>query len=152
MRAGPAPLGFPFPHGPFLVERDGELACARPPALRFAWRGRPCLAHLAEGRLILSCQAGRVPFTAEHPALRPLVLAAIAGLSARLAAGWRLRLNARHALHLDQERPAPGPVTATALTAALVGFVLAADPYLERLASAGLAPAEGPLAPGSVNT
>lgn len=146
MCAAPVPDDFPIPHGPFLVEEDGALRFGRAPQLRFAWRGRDCRVRLDGGRMRLSVGAGHVPFTAERPAVRGRALAAIAALPAELPPGWRLRLTPGHALDLEQERPLPAPVTATSLTAALVGFALDLDPYLDRLESAGVA------APGSVKT
>jgi len=137
---------WPFPHGPFLVEPDGALLVERAPALRFAWRGRPCAARIDAGRLRISVGAGHVPYTAERPAARPQALAAIAALPAALPAGWRLRLTPGHALDLEQERDLATPVTATGLVSALVGFALELDAYLERLDSAGLE------APGKLNT
>jgi hypothetical protein len=67
-----------------------------------------------------------------------------------LPEGWRLRLTPSWRLELEQDRDLPAPVTATALTAALVGFALALDPYLDRLESAGLAVADEE--PGSAKT
>lgn len=137
---------WPFSHGPFLVEPDGALQMERPPALRFAWRGRPCAALISAGRLRISAGAGHVPYTAERPAARPQALAAIAALPADLPAGWTLRLTPGHALALEQDCALPAPITATALVSALVGFALALDAYLERLDSAGVE------APGRLNT
>jgi len=53
--------------------------------------------------------------------------------------GWRLRLAPAHALDLEQECELAAPLTATSLIAALVGFALALDAYLERPAPAGVA-------------
>jgi hypothetical protein len=131
---------FPYPHGPFLVEPDGALNAIRAPALRFAWRGRPCEARLAEGRLHISAGAGAPPYTAERPAQRAGALAAIGALPAELPEGWRLRLLPDHHLRVEQERRLTAPVTAIALVAALVGFALALDPHLDRLEAAGIAP------------
>lgn len=137
---------WPYPHGPFLVEPDGALRIERAPAVRFAWRGRRCAARIDQGRLRISVGAGHVPYTAERPAARPRALAAIAALPAALPEGWRLRLTPAHALDLEQECELAAPLTATSLIAALVGFALALDAYLERLDSAGVA------APGRLNT
>jgi len=136
----PATGVWPVPHGPFLVEPDGALQLERSPALRFAWRGRPCAARIAAGRLRISVGAGHIPYTAERPAARSQALATIAALPAELPAGWTLRLTPGHALALEQDRALPAPVTATGLVSALVGFALALDAYLERLASAGVEP------------
>ncbi len=150
MRAAADPPGFPFPHGPFLVARDGALGFGRAPRLRFDWRGRACAAELTGARMRLLARLGHVPFTAERRAARPCALGAIAAMSAALPEGWRLRLTPAWRLDLEQLRALPAPVTATALAAALVAFALALDPYLDRLESAGLAVAGA--APGSVKT
>jgi hypothetical protein len=59
--------------GPFAVHPDGILRPRAPalrPALRFAWRGRPCEAamHGPEEGLRITAIAARVPSTAEHGA------------------------------------------------------------------------------------
>jgi hypothetical protein len=128
-----------FPHGPFLVEPDGALVARRVPALRFAWRGRPCEARLSDGRVSLTAGAGVVPYTAERAADRPGAFAAIGDMPADLPAGWRLRVLPDHRLRLEAEADLPAPTTAIALVGALVGFALALDPYLDRLESAGVA-------------
>lgn len=140
-----------FAHGPFLVEPDGALRPLRAPALRFAWRGRPCEARVAEGRVSLRAGAGAVPYTAERPADRAGAFAAIAALPAELPGGWRLRLLPDHRLLLEAEAALPAPTTAVALVGALVGFALALDPYLDRLESAGVAAAAG-ARPGTAKT
>jgi hypothetical protein len=140
----------PIPHGPFLVEPDGALHPLRPPALRFAWRGRPCEARVEAGRLTLSAAAGAVPYTAEQPARRPAALAALAELPGELPPPWRLRVLPDHRLVLQSEQALATPTTATALVAAMVGFALALDVYLDRLDSAGLAAAGA--AAGTVKT
>jgi hypothetical protein len=138
--AGPpgAAPDFPFPHGPFLVEPDGALHTTGAPALRFAWRGRSCEARVAAGMVRLSASAGAVPYTAERPADRAAALAAIGSLPGELPAGWRLKVLPDHRLRLETERLLASPTTATTLVGAMVGFALALDPYLDRLASAGI--------------
>ncbi|WP_372618416.1 hypothetical protein [Falsiroseomonas sp.] len=128
----------PFPHGPFLVEPDGGLRTTGVPALRFAWRGRACEARIADGRLRLAVSAGAVPYTAERPVDRAATLAAIGQLPLELPEGWRLRVLPDHRLRLETGVPLPAPTTAIALVAAMVGFALALDPYLDRLDSAGV--------------
>lgn len=144
-----------FPHGPFLVEPDGGLHPQGRPALRFAWRGRGCEAVVAPGRVRLSALAGAVPYTAERPSARPGAFELIRSLPEDLPAGWRLRLLPDHALRLEAECDLPQPAHAAALVAAMVGFALALDPYLDRLDSAGFAGAlAGALAgaPGTEKT
>ena len=127
-----------FPHGPFLVEPDGALRATRTPALRFAWRGRGCEARIEDGMVSLSAGAGAVPYTAERPAERRAALAAIADLPGQLPQGWRLSVLPDLRLRLETALPLQAPTTAIALVAAMVGFVLALDPYLDRLDSAGV--------------
>ena len=129
----------PFPHGPFLVEPDGALVPRCAPALRFAWRGRPCEARLADGQVSLAAAAGEVPYTAERGADRPPVFAAMNALAAELPAGWRLCVMPNHRLRIEAQAGLPAPITTVALVTALVRFVLALDPYLERLELAGAA-------------
>lgn len=137
------PPGAGFPHGPFLVQPDGEMLPQGHPALRFAWRGRPCDARITEGRLRLSAAAGAVPYTAERPADRPGVFALIISLPAELPAGWRLRLLPDHRLRLETDQAMPTPITATVLVAAMVRFALALDGYLDRLELAGATAGSG---------
>ena len=145
---GPFPHG-PFPYGPFLVEPDGALVPRRVPALRFSWRGRPCEARLADGQVSLVAGAGAVPYTAERAADRPSVFAAIKALTAELPAGWRLRVLPNHRLRVEAQAGLPAPITAVALVTALVRFVLALDPYLDRLELAGAAAGAGGVASGA---
>ena len=133
----------PFPHGPFLIRPDGEMLPRGSPALRFAWRGRPCEARIAKGQIAISAGAGAVPYTAERAADRPAVFALIGALPAELPAGWRLRLLPDHRLQLETAAPLPTPVTAITLVAAMVRFALALDAYLDRLELAGVAAASG---------
>ena len=126
-----------FSHGPFLVEPGGALVPRRVPALRFSWRGRPCEARLADGKVNLAAAVGAVPYTAERGADRPAVFTAINALGGELPVGWRLRVLPNHSLRVETQAGLPAPITATGLVAALVGFVLALDPYLDRLELAG---------------
>lgn len=130
-----------FPHGAFLVSKEGRLAPldpARPPALRFAWRGRDCEARLAGEGMHLAVTAGRVPFTIEVGPARAGVFEALRELRAELPAGWALTLTPEHRLRL--ETTAPADATAVSLLRELVRFALALDPYLDRLEEAGAAP------------
>lgn len=124
--------------GPFAVGRDGTLSPRSPglrPALRFAWRGRPCEALVGDGALRLRAMAGRIPSTAEPNADRAGTLRAVAELPPDLPAGWQLRLTADHRLALEVEAPARR--TAVALLGEMVRFAMAIDPYLDRLEAAG---------------
>ncbi|MBY0337286.1 MAG: hypothetical protein K2X11_11775 [Acetobacteraceae bacterium] len=128
----------PFPHGPFLVGRDGRLRPRPPgrPSLRFRWRGLPCSAEFtgAEGEPVLRLAAalGRIPYTAEDSAARRAAFRLLRDLPAGQV---RFALTADH--HLQAECRATGEVTAIALCGAMVRFGLALDPLLHRLAEAG---------------
>jgi hypothetical protein len=130
-------------HGPFLVEPDGRLTALRPPAMRFAWRGREVEARLEGGRVTLSALAGALPYTAERPEARPRALAEIGQLPHELPAGWRLRVLPDHRLRLEAAMDLPEETTATALLGAMVNFALMLDAYLDRLESAGVGAADG---------
>jgi hypothetical protein len=138
-RQEPWPDPEAFPHGAFMVEPDGALRPQGCPALRFAWRGRPCEARIAEGQVALSALAGAVPYTGERPSDRPGVLAEIGRLPSALPPGWRLRLLPDHRIRLEAMSALPEPVQVAALIAAMVAFALALDPYLDRLEAAGAA-------------
>jgi len=125
-------------HGPFLVSEDGFLTPLRPPALRFAWRGRGCEATFDDGCVSLAAQAGAVPYTVETPSARPGAFAAIGMLPGELPKGWRLRLLPDHRVRLETDMPLTGEATATEVLRAMVRFALALDPYLDRLESAGV--------------
>lgn len=124
--------------GPFAVGRDGALSPRLPglrPALRFAWRGRPCEALVTEDALRLRALAGRIPSTAEPNADRARTLRAVAELPPELPEGWQLRLTADHRLTLEMKAPARG--TAVGMLGEMVRFAMAMDPYLDRLEAAG---------------
>ncbi|MFT8245811.1 hypothetical protein [Roseomonas sp. BN140053] len=136
------PSRFPLPLGAFAVGEDSSLSPREPgtePALRFLWRGHPCRAALGAAGLQLSAEAGRVPSTAGNAAAREPAFAALAALPGELPAGWNLALLPDHRVRLDASASIAGPTTAPAIVAAMVRFALALDPYLERLASAGIA-------------
>src|SRR5689334_22241894 len=85
--------------GPFAVGRDGALQpreAARPPALRFSWRGRSCEAAVAADGLHLAAIAGRIPSTAEPGADRATAFEAVAALPRSLPPGWRVQLLPDH--------------------------------------------------------
>lgn len=125
-------------HGPFSIAPDGALSlrdAARPPEMRFRWKGRVCEAKLDADRLRLRAIAGRIPSTAEAGADRAGTFAALAALPAALPGGWRMRLTADHRLRVEAEGPAER--SAPALVGALVRFALALDPYLDAVEAAG---------------
>lgn len=127
--------------GRFAVAPDGALTARHlpePPALRFAWRGRPCQAHFDPGVIRLEADAARIPSTADRPGDRPRAFAAVAALPRRLPAGWQARLLPDHRIRIEAEAPMDNPSNATALVAALVRFALALDPYLDALEADGV--------------
>ncbi|MBW8268959.1 hypothetical protein [Caldovatus aquaticus] len=139
----PPPAAAPLTLGPFVVGEDGVLAPRaphrHPPRLRFAWRGRRCEASLeGPGELRLAATAGRIPSTAEAGAGgRGAAFAALGALGPTLPPGWRVALTPDHRVRFEARARLAVPATATGLIAALVGFALALDPYLDRLDSAG---------------
>lgn len=127
-----------FSHRAFLVSTEGRLSPldpARPPEIRFAWRGRDCEARLTGSVVSLAVTAGRVPFTIEVGPARYSVFAALRGLRAGMPAGWTLALTPDSRLRL--ETTAPSDATAVSLLRELVRFALALDPYLDQLEEAG---------------
>lgn len=141
--------------GPFLVEPNGALVPRRVPTLHFSWHGRPCEARITAGRIHLAAAVGAVPYTAERAADRPAVLAVIKALAADLPVGWQLRVLPNHRLQIETQAGLLAPFTAVRLVTAMVGFVLALDPYLQRLELAGTAAgsvAAGPAMAGTMKT
>jgi hypothetical protein len=127
-----------FPHGAFLVTQEGRLSPldpARPPEIRFAWRGRDCEARLEGEAMHLAVTAGRVPFTIEVGPARAGVYEALRGLRAEMPPGWALSVTPENRLRL--ETMAPSDATAVSMLRELVRFALALDPYLDRLEEAG---------------
>lgn len=134
----PGKLGPMIEHGPFSIAPDGALSlrdAARPPEMRFRWKGHACEARLEAGGLRMRALAGRIPSTAEQGADRARTFAAVAALPAALPRGWRLRLTADHRLRVEADGPAEH--SAPALLGALVRFALALDPYLDAVEAAG---------------
>ncbi|MCS6892528.1 MAG: hypothetical protein RMK64_08555 [Rhodovarius sp.] len=124
--------------GPFLVARDGRLSLRAPhlrPLIRYAWRGRRCLAELSADRLRLLALAGRIPSTAEAAADRARAVGAVLALRAELA-GLDLGLLPDHRVVL--RATAPPPEGAIELLAAMTRFALRLDAPLEQLAAAGI--------------
>ena len=132
--------------GPFAVTRDGALRpreAGPPPAFRFRWRGRPCEAAVEADGLRLVAIAGRIPSTAERGADRGTAFRTIAALPGLLPPGWRLRLLPDHRIQVELETVVAS--TATSMIAAMVHFVLALDPCLDRLDSNAPPGAQGRL-------
>ena len=140
-----------LPLGAFAVRPDGSLSAreaGNAPALRFAWRGRPCSATLGPSALELSAEAGMVPSTAEAPAAREATFGLLSMLPSDLPRGWELRLSPDHSVRFGATASIEGPATVATLVAAMVRFVLALDPYLARLGDA-VGPVGAPGSPSS---
>ncbi|MBE9606749.1 hypothetical protein IAI18_17930 [Acetobacteraceae bacterium H6797] len=130
----------PLPLGPFDVEQDGILALREQPArakLQFEWRGRACEAALTPEGMRMGAVAGRVPSTASLPMDREPVFSALRSLRPELPLGWRLGLTADHRIRIEADTAVRTPASPVTLIAALVGFAMALDPYLDRLEAAG---------------
>ena len=128
--------------GRFAIAPDGTVTpCGGPesPALRFAWRGRPCQAQFDPGAIRLAADAARIPSTADRAADRPRAFAAVADLPRRLPDGWHARLLPDHRIRIEAQAPMDNPSNATALVATPVRFALALDPYLDALEAEGAA-------------
>jgi hypothetical protein len=128
--------------GPFAVTPDGGLAPREPhpaPALRFAWRGRACLAELRADGVRIAADAARIPSTADPGADRRRAFAALAGLPGCLPPGWQARLLPDHRIRLEAIAALGAPANPVALVAAMVRFALALDPCLDRLEADGMA-------------
>lgn len=138
--------------GPFAIAptgglspRDGSLR----PALRFAWRGRPCRVELDAQEMRLAAIAARVPSTADAGADRAGTWAALADLPPQMPEGWTMRLLPDHRISLETAQPLASPPTAVSLVAQMVRFALALDPYLDRLEAGGAeAPGMAKTCPG----
>ncbi len=127
--------------GPFEVASDGSLHL-NPPAessrFGFRWRDRRISARVLAGwKVEFSVVAGYVPFTAENPASRPRVIAAVAALREALPDGWRVRLSPDHAVYLETEGALGRPPTVTRLLTEAARFVLALTPCIELLDEEG---------------
>ncbi|MCU0984450.1 MAG: hypothetical protein MUC89_05845 [Acetobacteraceae bacterium] len=127
--------------GPFEVASDGSLSPSAPdeaPRFGFCWRERRIAARLVAGwKVEFSVIAGYVPFTAENPAGRPRVIAAVAALREALPEGWRVRLTPDHAVHLEAEAMLGRPPTVSRLLTEATRFVLALTPCIELLDEEG---------------
>ena len=135
--------------GPFHVSPDGALtprAEGLRPVVRYAWRGRPCVAEVTSTGLRLLAMAGRIPSTARPKGGakgregmdRGAVVSAVSAMRRDLPDGVRLHLLADHRVVLRaEERREEKPVGANALVSGMVRFALALDPLLDRLDAAG---------------
>lgn len=127
--------------GPFEVASDGSLhlnPAAESSRFGFRWRDRRISVRvLASWKVEFSVVAGYVPFTAENPASRPRVIAAVAALREGLPDGWRLRLSPDHAVHLETDGVLRRPPTVTWLLTEATRFVLALTPCIELLDEQG---------------
>lgn len=122
--------------GPFVIAPDGSLAPPpgpEPARIRFMWRGRRCEARVTDARMDLLAFIGRVPSTAERGADRGMALAALRDLPRALPKALRLVIAPDHTVRLVASGALARPASAVTLVAALVGFVLAFDPYLDTL-------------------
>jgi hypothetical protein len=132
--------------GPFAVAENGAIGPASPelrPVLRFAWRGHACEAAVGTRALTLRAWAGRIPSTAEPAACRTTAFGAISEVAQGLPEGWSARLAPDHRVRLEADRGLAGPVSAVALIAEMVRFVLEIEPYLDRLDAAGVSDSTG---------
>lgn len=134
--------------GPFLVAKDGTL-CPRAngirPLLRFAWRGRGCVAEVTPQGLRLTALVGRIPSTIERQGNRMAVMRAVAAMRGGPSRGVSFHLLPDHRLLLRRQDPAPpdasppgaSPLAATSLVTEMVRFVFALDPFLDQLDAVG---------------
>ena len=126
--------------GPMAIDPEGRLApkmAERPIEFIFDWRGRRCSVDLGPHGLAIETDAARIPSTADGRDQRQSSFAEVAALNPGLPEGWRLRLLPDHRIRFEADVDLVPPTNATDLVAALVRFVLALDPYLDRLEAAG---------------
>lgn len=129
--------------GPFLVAKDGTL-CPRAngirPLLRFAWRGRGCVAEVTPQGLRLTALVGRIPSTIERQGNRMAVMRAVAAMRGGPSRGLSFHILPDHRLLLRRQDSAPPdatPLAATGLVTEMVRFVFALDPFLDQLDAVG---------------
>jgi hypothetical protein len=155
------PFDSPFPLGPFLVDPSGRLSPTGEgvfPAFRLLWRDQAVQVAMARrlgdvGTLVLDLPAGRVGSTAgDAPARsqqrREVVFAALRAVASLMPPGWRLALGADHGVRLLAEVPLAMPASATDLISQVTLSLLAASPYLDVLAEAGVEAGRAKTCPG----
>ena len=126
--------------GRLAIDPEGRLApklADRPLEFTFDWRGRRCRAELSSEGLVVETDAARIPSTAEGRDQRQASFATLAALTPGMPDGWRIGLTPDHRIRFEADLALVPPTNSTELIAALVRFVLALDPYLDRLEAAG---------------
>ncbi|MCA3362904.1 MAG: hypothetical protein ING08_10275 [Roseomonas sp.] len=132
--------------GHLAIDPEGRLTpmqADRPLEFTFDWRGRRCSVELSHEGLAVETDAARIPSTAEGRDQRQASFATFAALSPGLPEGWRMGLTPDHRIRFEADLALVPPTNSTELIAALVRFVLALDPYLDRLEAAGAGWATG---------
>jgi hypothetical protein len=126
--------------GHLTIDPEGRLApklADRPLEFTFDWRGRRCRAELCSEGLVVETDAARIPSTAEGRGHRQTSFATLAALTPGLPEGWQIGLTPDHRIRFEADLALVPPTNSPELIAALVRFVLALDPYLDRLEAAG---------------
>ena len=155
------PFDSPFALGPFIVDETGRLSPTEAgvfPAFRLLWRGcavQVAMAQVREGMgtLVLDLPAGRIASTAgdAHTRSQPrreVTFAALRVIAGLVPAGWRLGLRADHGVGLIVEVPLAMPASANDLITQVTRILLAAGPYLDVLAEAGVEGGRANTCPG----
>jgi hypothetical protein len=126
--------------GHLAIDPEGRLAPKlgdRPVEFTFDWRGRRCGVELSSEGLVVEIDAAPIPSTAEGRDQRQASFATLAALTPGISDGWRLGLTPDHRILFEADLALLKPTNSPELIAALVRFVLALDPYLDRLEAAG---------------
>ena len=148
-----------FRLGPFVVGADGLLrsaSAAAAPGFSVQWRGRTARARIEaadRGALRLEAVLGRVPSTAlcgGDPGPRARAFGLLRALPRHLPTGWEFRLLADHYFGVAAWQSLTLPASAADLLAALTGFLVCLDPYLDVLDATGAGFAAA--APGRTGT
>lgn len=132
--------------GPLAIDPEGRLTpklADRPLEFTFDWRGRRCRAELSTEGLVVETDAARIPSTTEGRDLRQNSFTTLAALNPGLPEGWSMGLTPDHRIRFEADLALVSPTNSPELVAALVRFVLALDPYLDRLEAAGAGWAAG---------